>query len=164
MTASSPLLRRARPEDAAAITRLALRSKQHWGYSDLFMAAMLPALTCSAADLESTSALVEVLQRGGRLLGFYRVRRLTELAYLDDLFVDPGSMGQGLGRQLFLRALEVARQWGYGVVEFESDPYAEGFYLRLGCERVAMSPSSLMPGRSIPLMRYALRDQNASVT
>ena len=85
-----------------------------------------------------------------------RLRRLTELAFLDDLFVDPGAMGQGLGRRLFLRAAEVAREWGYGVLELESDPYAERFYLRLGCERVAMSPSALVPGRSIPLMRYTL--------
>jgi hypothetical protein len=43
-----------------------------------------------------------------------------------------------------------------GVMEFESDPFAEGFYLKLGAECVGMSPSLLLPGRSIPLMRYAL--------
>ena len=65
-------------------------------------------------------------------------------------------MGRGFGRRLFLRAAHVAREWGLGVMEFESDPYAEPFYLRLGAKRVAMSPSSLVPGRSLPLMRYRL--------
>ncbi len=150
-------LRVARRDDAEAITQLTLRAKAHWGYDEAFMAAVAPTLTCSAADLAVATERVEVLETDGQLLlGFFRLRRLTELAWLDDLFVDPAAMGRGLGRQLFGRAAEVAREWGYGVLEFESDPYAERFYLRLGCERVAMSPSGLVPGRSIPLMRYAL--------
>ncbi len=160
MSGSNPTpslrLRVARPADAEAITQLTLRAKAHWGYDETFLALVGPALTCTAADLGIATERVEVLEADGRLLGFFRLRRLTELAFLEDLFVDPGAMGQGLGRRLFLRAAEVAREWGYGVLEFESDPYAERFYLRLGCERVAMSPSALVPGRSIPLMRYAL--------
>ena len=121
------------------------------------MATMLPALTTTATDLERPRTHVEVLEEDGRLLGYYRLRRRTELAYLEDLFIDPDVMGRGLGRRLFERAADVARGWGLGVLEFESDPFAESFYLHLGAERVGMSPSALMPGRSIPLMRYALR-------
>jgi GNAT superfamily N-acetyltransferase len=120
------------------------------------MATMTPALTCVPDDLLAGDQQVEVLEGSTGLLGFYRLRRLTELAFLEDLFVDPDAMGQGVGRQLFLRAASVAREWGAGVMEFESDPFAESFYLRLGAERVGMSPSQLLPGRSIPLMRYAL--------
>jgi GNAT superfamily N-acetyltransferase len=153
---ATPLLRRARPDEAAAITRLTLASKRSWGYSEAFMSAVTPSLTTTAADLERPADHVEVLELGGSLLGFYRLRRLTELAFLGDLFVHPRAMGRGHGRRLFLRAADVARGWGYGVMELESDPCAEDFYLALGAERVAMSPSSLVPGRSLPLMRYAL--------
>jgi GNAT superfamily N-acetyltransferase len=120
------------------------------------MAIVTAALTTTAADLESGPDWVEVLESGATIVGFYRLRRRTELAWLEDLFIDPPFMGKGYGRRLFLRAAEVARGWGAGVMEFESDPFAEPFYLRLGAERVAMSPSSLVPGRSLPLMRYAL--------
>ena len=150
-------LRPATPADVEAITRLTLRSKRHWGYDEAFMATMLPALTTTVSDLELPRTHVEVLEEDGRLLGYFRLRRRTELAFLEDLFVDPDVMGRGLGSQLFERAADVARGWGLGVLEFESDPFAESFYLRLGAERVGMSPSALMPGRSIPLMRYALR-------
>ncbi|HSM33697.1 MAG TPA: GNAT family N-acetyltransferase [Anaerolineae bacterium] len=156
MTSRRAHLRRARRGDAEAITSLTLRSKRHWGYDEAFMATMTPALTCVPDDLLAGDQQVEVLEGSTGLLGFYRLRRLTELAFLEDLFVDPDAMGQGVGRQLFLRAASVAREWGAGVMEFESDPFAESFYLRLGAERVGMSPSQLLPGRSIPLMRYAL--------
>lgn len=152
----TPRFRRARRADAEAITDLTLRSKRYWGYADAFMAIVTPALTMTPAELESSDDWVEVLESGAAILGFYRLRRRTELAWLEDLFIDPPYMGKGHGRRLFLRAAEVARGWGLGVMEFESDPFAEPFYLRLGAERVAMSPSTLVPGRSLPLMRYAL--------
>jgi len=151
-----PLLRCACAGDAEVITRLVLRSKRHWDYSEAFMAVMTPALVFELADLEGPSDRVEVLEVEGELRGVFRLRRRTELAFLEDLFVDPEAMGHGYGRLLFERAATVAREWGFGVMEFESDPNAERFYLHLGAERVGMSPSTLMPGRSIPLMRYAL--------
>jgi len=150
------LLRRARPDEAEAITRLTLRAKRHWGYSDEFMAVMTPVLTMSRADIERVSDRVEVLEADGELLGFMRLRRRTELAWLEDVFVDPPVMGYGHGQRLFLRAAEISRGWGCGVMEFLSDPYSESFYLGLGAERVGMWPSTLLPGRSIPVMRYAL--------
>ena len=156
MGSTPALLRCARPDEAEAITRVTLRAKRHWGYSDDFMAVMTPELTMTAADIERASDRVEVLEADGQLLGFMRLRRRTELAWLEDVFVDPPVMGYGHGRRLFLRAAEVSRGWGYGVMEFLSDPYAEGFYLGLGAKRVGMWPSMLRPGRSIPVMSYAL--------
>lgn len=151
-----PLLRRARPDEAEAITRLVLRAKQHWDYSEAFMTTMGPAMALGPADLQRASDLVEVLEAETGLVGVFRLQRRTDLAFLEDLFVEPEAMGQGYGRLLFERAAEAARGWGLGVMEFESDPNAESFYLHLGAVRVGMSPSPQMPGRSLPLMRYAL--------
>jgi GNAT superfamily N-acetyltransferase len=154
----SPLadFRRPRPDEAGAITELALRSKGHWGYDDAFMQALAEELTFTPADLERSTDHVEVLEADGRLVGVFRLRWRTELAYLMDLWVDPAAMGGGHGRRLFDRAAEVARGWGKGVMELESDPYAEPFYRHLGAERVGMSPVAQVPGRAVPLMRYAL--------
>ena len=148
--------RRARPDEATAITELVIRSKRHWDYDDEFIEIMTPVMTFTRADLESPADHVEVLEADGRLLGVFRLRRRTELAFLEDLWVDPAAMGAGHGRRLFERAAGVARGWGAGVMEFEADPFAEPFYLHLGAERVGMSPSEALPGRAIPLMRYAL--------
>jgi len=93
----SPRLRRARPDEAAVITRLALRSKQRWGYSD--------------------------------------------------------GVRSGHGRRHFERAADVARDWGYRILEFDSDPHAETFYLHLGAERIGMKASTLIAGREFPVMR-----------
>lgn len=162
MHEAEPVFRLARPSEAPAITELVLASKRHWGYPDAFFVAMRPVMAFTPADLARPADRVEVLEADGHLLGVIRLRRRTELAFLEDLWLDPSAMGRGLGRRLFERAAEIARGWGKGVMEFESDPHAEPFYLRLGAERVGMSPSTAIPGRAVPLMRYALLDRDPS--
>lgn len=156
MTTPLPDFRRARPEDLASVTDLAKRSKRYWGYSDAFMAALDDELTFRQADLDDERTRVEVLEVDGRLVCALRMRRRTELAYLEDLWVDPAAIGHGYGRIGFGRACGIGREWGKGVMELEADPHAEPFYLHLGCQRVWMSPVTSVPGRSVPLMRYSL--------
>lgn len=151
---ATPLLRRARPDEATAITDLALRSKRPWGYNDEFMAVIAPEMTVTTADIEAEH--VEVLESKTRLLGYLRLKRHPQEAWLEDLFVEPDVVRHGHGRRLFLRAAEVSRGWGCEVMRFESDPHAVAFYLEIGAEQVGFSPSTLFPGREIPLLSYRL--------
>lgn len=156
MTALLSGFRAARPDELEALTDLARRSKRYWGYSDAFMTALDEELTFRRSDLEDVRTRVELLEVEGRLVSALRMRRRTELAYLEDLWVDPSAIGQGYGRVGFERACEIGREWGKGVMELEADPHAEPFYRHLGCERVWMSAVTSVPGRAVPLMRYAL--------
>jgi GNAT superfamily N-acetyltransferase len=156
MSTPLPAFRLARPDELEAITALAIRSKRYWGYSDEFIETLTPELTFRQADLDDERTRVEVLESDGELVAAIRLRRRTELAYLEDLWIDPQAIGQGYGRISFERAAHIGREWGKGVMELEADPHAEPFYLHLGCQRVWMSPVTSVPGRSVPLMRYAL--------
>lgn len=156
MTAPLPVFRTARPDELGAVTALVKRSKRYWGYSDSFMAALDTELTFHRSDLDDPRAQVEVLEVEGRLTGAIRMRRRTELAYLEDLWIDPEAIGRGYGRIGFDRACEIGREWGKGVLELEADPHAEAFYRHLGCQRVRMSPVTSVPGRAVPVMRYSL--------
>ena len=154
MTDSPPLLRAARPDEAEAISALALRSKRLWGYDEGFMRRMTPVMRITAADIEAGH--VEALEDDGRLIAFFRLKWPEGHAWLEDLFVDPESIGHGHGRRLFERALQVSREHGDTAMRFESDPHAEAFYLRLGAVKIGMSPNDAIPGRSVPLMEYRL--------
>jgi GNAT superfamily N-acetyltransferase len=149
-------LRPPQPDEAEAITALMLRAKRHWGYPDAFMAAVGPSMAVTTADLVHPTDHLEVLEVDGGILGFVRLRRYTELAFLEDLWIDPGAVGKGYGRLLFERAVAIARGWGKGVIELHADPHAEPFYEHLGAVRVGMIPSEAVPGRSLPVMRYTV--------
>lgn len=112
-------------------------------------------MTIAPADIERDH--VVVLEDDADMVGFYRLSREPELALLQDLFVEPGAIGRGHGRRLFQDAAEVARGWGYQIMELISDPNAESFYRHLGAERLSETPSALVPGRMLPRMRYQLQ-------
>ena len=154
MPDAPPRIRAARPDEAAAITDLALRSKRLWRYDEAFMTAMTPVMSITPSDIEA--AHVEVLESEGRLLGFLRLEWQEDHAWLEDLFIDPELVGQGHGRRLFEHAAAISHERGYEVMRFESDPNAEVFYLRRGAVRIGMSPNTAVPGRSVPLMELRL--------
>ena len=70
------------------------------------------------------------------------------------MFVDPGWIGRGIGRQLMAHMREVARQRGVTNVVVDSDPNAEAFYVRIGAKRVGTTPSGSIAGRFLTQLAF----------
>jgi GNAT superfamily N-acetyltransferase len=135
---------------------LALRSKAFWGYDAAFMAACVPALTLAADRIAAEPFFV--LEAGGEVLGYAGLRIDAADAELTNLFVEPGAIGRGYGKQLWQHTVSVARELGARCLRIESDPFAEPFYRAMGAERIGETPSDAIPGRMLPLLRYVLPD------
>lgn len=148
----TPVLRRARPEEAAELAALAVRSKGHWPYPPEFLArfARVQGLT---EDVLATNE-VWVAERDGTVRGFYTLLHRAGRAVLDDLWLEPAEIGRGSGRLLFEHACSRAIASGARVLEWDADPHAVGFYERMGASTVGWSESPL--GRRLPLMRLTL--------
>jgi GNAT superfamily N-acetyltransferase len=147
-------IRRARPEEAEGLRALAHRSKAHWPYSEAFLDAVRPLLELDARDIQDSD--VWVLEVDGQAAGWHRVTLHGQRAELEDLWLDPGWIGTGLGRLLFEHALGIAREHGASRLEWDADPYAEGFYRAMGGEEIGRSPSAAVAGRTLPRMRLEL--------
>ncbi len=150
-----PELRRPSSRDLDDLTVLCLRSKAYWGYDSEFLAACVPVLTLTAADLQGTSTITEV--EGGTLLGMVQVSNRQEGCYLQKLFVDPAHMGKGTGRRLFTWAVQKAREMGATEMIIESDPGAVPFFSAMGCRAAGSASSEAMPDRMLPRLVYDLR-------
>ena len=147
-------IRRARPDEADALTALATRAKAHWGYDADFMARVSEAMTLVPADIAAHEVHV-LLDSSGATVGFHRVLP-GDPAELEDMWVEPDAMGHGHGRRLFEHAVATVRAFGATALELDADPNAVGFYERMGMVRVGETPSNLIPGRSLPRMRLEL--------
>lgn len=147
-------IRRARLEETATLSDLALRSKAHWRYDAAFLEACREDLAITADDI--AHAPVFVLEEAGRLIGFYALREAGDEALLTDLFVDPDHIGRGHGHRLWEHAAGTARRSGFAALTLHSDPHAEGFYRAMGAVRVGVVPSTVFPDRLLPLMRFPL--------
>lgn len=142
-------------KDASTISDIAIRSKAHWGYDESFMLQAKGELTYGAPDIKNHTTFKAVDDE--LTMGFYQLIHVDELTIeLDALFIDPTFIGQGLGEQLFHHAASKARQLGYQTMSIQSDPFAEGFYYKLGCAKVGEKPSLSIPGRVLPAMVFDL--------
>ncbi len=150
----SAVMRRAGAAEAAALSELAFRSKAYWGYDRGFLEACRPELTLTREFIRAVE--VHLLEVQSRPLGFYSLVRWNSDIELGHFFVDPPHIGNGVGRALWRHAVGRARSLGFERLLVQSDPNAEGFYLRLGAERIGEVPSRVQPGRTLPLLLYPL--------
>ncbi len=144
-------LRRARPDEADVLTGLALAAKAHWGYDAAFMEVVKVELTFEP-DVVARRHFV-VAERDGSVVGFYSLDGAPPIGVLDDMWVTPSAIGTGLGRVLWDHAMAAAAEAGYEHLDIDAEPFAEGFYLNMGAERIGESPSGSIPGRMLPLLR-----------
>lgn len=75
---------------------------------------------------------------------------------LDLLFIAPEAIGTGLGRQLYLWALDQARGADATRLAILSDPFARGFYTAMGASYIEDRPSDVIAGRSLPWLEHRL--------
>jgi GNAT superfamily N-acetyltransferase len=141
-------IRPARPGEAARLREIAIAAKAHWGYEEERVREW-------GEGLEYTSGEVHVAELGGEAVAYASLVCHGELCELDELWVDPGAMGRGVGTLLFRFAADRARRLGARRLEWESDPNAVGFYERMGGRYIRDSEPSEW-GRILPVMGIEL--------
>jgi len=152
----TPVFRRARPGDAAALTQIALAAKQSWGYPDAWMAQWRPDLAIAPGYIDSWPVWVAELE--GTMAGFLGLVREDGRWQLEHLWVLPAFHGRGLGRALFAEAVKQARAVGAAELCIKSDPNAEPFYLKMGAVRTGLEVYELLGKirREVPQLTYRL--------
>jgi predicted N-acetyltransferase YhbS len=146
------LLRPATGEDADALTDLAHRAKAHWGYSASWMREWDAQLTILPGYIDMHA--VWVAERDGVIVGMCALEDRGLRWILEHVWVEPSLHRSGIGRALVLKALDIARSRQARTVELLSDPFATGFYEKLGARR-AGDVAAPMPGaRDRLLPRY----------
>jgi GNAT superfamily N-acetyltransferase len=130
----SLIIRPATAADAPTLTEIAHAAKRHWGYPRSWIEAWRHVLTLTPHYIARHRVFVAV--EGARAVGFYALEDEGDRWSLGHMWVLPDRIGSGVGRFLFSDAARRAGAIRPGVLRIESDPYAEGFYLRMGAERV----------------------------
>jgi predicted N-acetyltransferase YhbS len=144
----------AEPGQHKTLTDLVIASKASWGYDAAFIADALPELQVTEEFLSHGWHFVA--KKDEQILGFSSLLNRHPVLLLENLFVDPGYLRTGVGEFLWRHAVSFALERGYQTIILVSDPYAEGFYLRMGAETVGQAASGIRAGRMLPSMRFDL--------
>lgn len=134
-------IRKALTADAAALTQIAHDAKRHWGYPENWIQHWQDDLTISPDFISANQVYVAESESG--LLGFYALLLKGTQAELDHLWVAPEHIGTGVGKALFLHAMQRASAGNVSEVEILSDPNAEGFYRKMGAHRMGETVSEM---------------------
>lgn len=128
-------------------------SKAYWGYSDDFMNKFMELFQLTENYLANNT--VKVMMKGDKIVGIcgFKLHENNTLE-LDYFFIHPDYIGKGLGKKLWDFTCEVAQQLTDHSFILWSDPEAETFYIKMGCRRIGMKKSPLLPNREAPMMQY----------
>ena len=148
-------IRRATPEDADTLTQIAHAAKRHWKYPENWIEQWQPDLTLTPDFIKTNEIFVAGIN--GEIVGCCALVMSGSLAEIEHMWIRPEHMGSGVGRALFEHARSRAWERGAKALELSADPNAEGFYQRMGAERIGEVPAD-MDGqtRVLPRMRMEL--------
>lgn len=148
-------IRPANPEEAHILTQIALAAKRHWGYPERWIEIWTPLLTFDADYFKANESWVAVQE--GKPVAFYTLLEANGTASIENLWVLPEFMGQGIGRRLFLHATYLVRQRGYKSIQLEADPNAVPFYEKMGMYKIGERHSEVDGHpRILPIMGMSL--------
>jgi len=134
-------IRRAAPEDAAALTQISHAAKRHWGYPEHWIQHWSADLTITPEFIMQNDVHVATNQE--EILGFYALLIANGQAELEHMWVKPEHIGVGIGKELFVHAMQRAASLSVTAVGITADPNAEGFYQHLGAARVGTAESEI---------------------
>ena len=146
------MIRQAKVEEAGVLTKIALEAKRYWGYPEHWIKHWEADLTITAQFIRDNH--VYVAEGDGEVRGFYALCVDGDEAELEHMWVTPDSIGTGIGKELFLDAMERAAALEVRGVEISADPNAAGFYERMGAKQIGEvdSPIDGQP-RKLPRLK-----------
>ena len=147
------IIRQASPNEAAALTQIAHDAKRYWGYPENWIQHWRANLTISPDFISNNE--VYVAEREDEIIGFYALVLGDRRAELEHMWVAAGHIGTGVGKELFVHAMQRAAGENVSAVEISSDPNAEGFYERMGARRIS-EDSSEIDGQARTLPRLTV--------
>ena len=128
------MIRRATTDDVATLTNIAHDAKRYWGYPEHWIKHWESELTISNDFVNAND--VYLMAGDDDVRGFYALAVRNDKAELEHLWVAPKYIGTGVGKELFLHAMQRAGALNVSEVEISSDPNAEGFYQKMGAHRI----------------------------
>ena len=157
-------IRRARPADSAALTRISFASKRHWGYPEAYFAVWREELTVGPEYIRANP--VFLAERDGVPVAYYSLVlgappfaagdvRMPAGDWLEHMFVGPDCIGRGVGRRLARHLARHCQELGVRRLMLLADPHASGFYRKCGAVHVKDVPSNI-PGRKVAYFEWDL--------
>lgn len=154
-------IKAALPSDASIFTQIAFAAKRHWDYPEHYFEIWKDELTINQAYIRDNIVFKYVYN--GEITGFYSIvfnpkgfitgEVYIEKGYwLEHIFILPKHHRKGFGTEMISHLKEYSTKKFINEILIFVDPYAKGFYEKVGATFTYNSKSSI-PKRSIPVYK-----------
>ena len=148
-------IRKATEEDLETLNKILTSAKAHWDYDPEFVKKFVDFAKLTPKYISENETFIVSIEEQD--IGFYSfIMDKQNQLELDKLFLHPDFIGKGIGKKIWGICVEAAKKYGVSSFILWSEPYAEGFYEKMGCKKIGVRKSPLMPDRYPPVYRYEL--------
>ncbi|HHU0101942.1 TPA: GNAT family N-acetyltransferase [Legionella pneumophila] len=146
-------------DDLIKINALMYRSKSYWGYEREFMDKFMRLFQMTKEYLEKNTVKLFYIsehEQCNKSIGFYSFSVSPKEIELDNFFIDPDYIGKGFGKKMWSTMIEDFKLIGVSRFTLWSDPGAEPFYKKMGCIKIGVKKSPMMPDRYPVIFEYEI--------
>jgi GNAT superfamily N-acetyltransferase len=152
-------IEQAKETDYEELTNIAFAAKRYWNYPESYYELWCGELTITSAYINEN--IVFKAMHENTIVGFYSIVDNPADAYFGDVFVKKGFWLEhifitpayhklGIGRLLINHVKKICHAMGVESLSIFVDPFARGFYDKIGANFAYESKSSV-PDRFIPV-------------
>lgn len=130
------------------LSELAYQAKSYWEYPDDWLKSWIPDLQVTNEEILSNSTFILSIEN--QIQGFLMLLQNQDHLEIDHFWIHPSQIGYGYGKKLFdltINQLPIP----HPPIHALSDPYAEGFYKKMGFDKIKDIESNI-DDRTLPLM------------
>ena len=161
-------IRRALPTDALFLTSISFGAKRYWNYPEEYYEIWHDELTITKDYIEQN--IVYVAQKKDTIIGYFSIVEVSQEYWsgdvfiragywLDHMYIRPAYIRNGIGTELMEYAEDYCRENGIEILYILSDPFANGFYEKMGAEYIKECPSSIK-NRTVSLFEYYIPEKS----
>lgn len=158
------MIRRASDKESDELTTISFTSKRYWKYPESYFDVWKDELTITSAYINNNEVYTAIVD--AKTVGFFSIVKVNEDFqtadfliregfWLDHIFVHPDFIRKRVGSELISFAKELCRQKKISYIYILSDPYAKGFYDRVGAQFIEEIPSNIR-GRTVSLYKFSV--------
>lgn len=138
-------------EDVVLLSQTAYRSKMIWAYSAEQMDLWIEELTLTAVYIQRNYTFK--MYDAEQFVGFLTVIKKGSILEIDHLWLLPGNLLKGYGKEAFRFICKLAAELGCERMQLYAEPHAKGFYERMG-GKVLRRVESKIPGRFLEIYEF----------
>ncbi|AFQ44275.1 GNAT family N-acetyltransferase [Desulfosporosinus meridiei] len=157
-------IRPAEESECDVLTKISFAAKRYWNYPEAYFDIWKTELTITADYIKDN--YVYVAEENGQIIGYFSVLEVQEDFmvgnvllkkgfWLEHIFISPEFIGWGIGTQLISAAKSICIKGNIDGLFVLSDPYAKGFYEKMGAKYKGEVPSSIK-GRTVALFELKI--------